>query len=129
MPTGDNLKVQAVASLGKKTILSYKSVGLMRLPIVSGQANDCQLKQNGSMLAEADSKMQSMHGEMKTYVRENPKPILGKVLFLKETIRVMASTRQHLSKAIRQTATAYMIWQATYGNGAPTYTMKTIIKL
>ena len=28
---------------------------------------------------------------------ENPKPIRGKVLFLTETIRMMASTRQHLS--------------------------------
>jgi hypothetical protein len=80
------------------------------------------------MPVEADSKTKSMLGVMKNYVLENPKPILGKVLFLTETIRVMAFTLQHLSKATRQTATAYMIWQATFGNGALTCTMRTTIK-
>ena len=32
-------------------------------------------------------------------------------------------------KATRQTDTAYMIWQATYGNGAPIYTTRTTTKL
>ena len=58
----------------------------------------------------------------------NPKPTLGKALFLTETIRVMAFTLQHLSKATKQTSTVYMTWQATYGNGALTCTTKTTIK-
>jgi hypothetical protein len=65
---------------------------------------------------------------MKTYAQEHPRPILGKDLFLTETIRVMAFTLQHLSKATRQINTVYMIWQAMFGNGALTCTMRTTIK-
>ena len=56
------------------------------------------------------------------------KPIRGKVLFPTETIRVMAFTLQHQSKATRQITTVYLIWQATYGNGALTCTTRTTIK-
>ena len=95
---------------------------------VNGQVNDSLQKPSGNMPVEADSKTQSMLGATKTYAQENPKPIRGKALFLIETIRVMAFTLQHLYKAIKQTAMACMIWQATYGNGALTCTTRTTIK-